>query len=148
MRGHPDWIAAELNNRRIVSICDLCADWGEPIEARNEMLVSLPVNWERFAATVIRCSTGEFRAPGGKAVPLGDGTASLAYDGRAGTRRNLLRRPDRLERETPHLHILFRRVMFTLLRAERSTPRTLDRVLGQSTSQESVRVLRRSVTQP
>jgi len=46
----------QLNARWLISICDSYADFGNPIESRNALLISSFLNWERIASSYINWS--------------------------------------------------------------------------------------------
>jgi len=147
-RPHAERLVRILNLRWIVSICDSYVDWGSASEARNAMLVSLLVNWERLAATLSTGMTGTFAEKTGEAVELWAGATTLSYNGRADTHRNLFVRLDRLVSSTPHIHVFFQYAARIILESDQATPRRLGKVIAkQDIAGESLRVLGLSRTQ-
>jgi polysaccharide pyruvyl transferase WcaK-like protein len=49
VEGNLDLAITQLNTRWLISICDSYADFGNPIESRNALLISSFLNWERLA---------------------------------------------------------------------------------------------------
>jgi len=54
VEGNLDLVVQQLDARWLVSICDSYADFGTPIEARNALLISSFLNWERITASYLQ----------------------------------------------------------------------------------------------
>ena len=52
VRGNEDRIVAELSMRWLRSVCDSFADFGNPLERRDALAISVFINMVRFAETV------------------------------------------------------------------------------------------------
>jgi hypothetical protein len=52
VRGNEDQVVAELSMRWLRSVCDTFADFGNPIERRDALAISVFINMVRFAETV------------------------------------------------------------------------------------------------
>ena len=116
VEGQLDSVLAQLSTRWLVSICDSYADHGDAIEARNALLISSFLNWERLAATYVR-----WAVPGrvGHRVdapvppdnqPLWDGLMTVQLE-RGDTVSNLLARYARLLAPTPPLLAIWRTLL-------------------------------------
>lgn len=108
VQGNIKLVLNQLNSRWLVSICDSYADFGKPIEARNALLISTFLNWERLAASYIhwsepsrttRCIDNPVDP---KNQPLWDGLVTVQLT-RGDTINNLLIRYAKLLENTPHL---------------------------------------------
>ncbi|GEM_PF-6185537 len=127
---HIGVLTAHLNTRWLVSICDTYADFGDPAEARNAMLVSLAANTERFSRTLRllenpadapAADPGTLRILAEKNLPLWDGMSTLRLATGPDTVTNLLFRLSCLMAPTPALDALFRTVLKRLLAEPGST---------------------------
>ncbi|MEM9175674.1 MAG: hypothetical protein AAGC67_10600 [Myxococcota bacterium] len=116
VEGHLDLALDQLDSRWLVSICDSYADFGDPIESRNALLISTWLNWERLAATYARAATPERTAqalearPPAPVAPLWDGlfTVHLAH---GDTSNHLLARLARSLEATPVLERIWRTLL-------------------------------------
>lgn len=122
-----DSVVGQLDARWLVSICDSYADHGDPVAARNALLISTFVTWERLAATHARwadpkrtTSRVEHPIPEHNA-PLWDGLVTV-HLARGDTTCNLLARYARLLAATPHLLQIWRDLLRRI--------RTFDSILG------------------
>jgi polysaccharide pyruvyl transferase WcaK-like protein len=111
-----DAVIRQLDARWLVSICDSYADHGDPVEARNALLISTFLTWERLAATHSRWSdptrtTSRVAHPIPEANhPLWDGLVTV-HLGRGDTTCNLLARYATLLAATPHLLRIWRELL-------------------------------------
>lgn len=116
IEGHLDLALDQLDSRWLISICDSYADFGDPITARNALLISTFLNWERLAASYIQWAEPlrttrrvDNPAPPSNA-PLWDGLVTVQL-ARGDTTNNLLIRYARLLEETPHLLRIWRALL-------------------------------------
>ena len=116
VEGNLNLVLNQLNSRWLVSICDSYADFGKPIEARNALLISTFLNWERLAASYIHWSdpsrkTRRIDNPvDPKNQPLWDGLVTVQLT-RGDTINNLLIRYAKLLEKTPHLLKIWRALL-------------------------------------
>ena len=108
IEGNLELSLAQLNSRWLVSICDSYADFGEPIEARNALLISTFLNWERLASTYIDWVTPDHTTKkSSNSIPeanrhLWDGLYTVHLR-RGDTTNNLFIRYAKSLESTPHL---------------------------------------------
>ena len=116
VEGNLNLVVNQLNSRWLVSICDSYADFGRPMEARNALLISTFLNWERLAASYIHWSepnrtTRRVDNPvDPKNYPLWDGLITVQLT-RGDTINNLLIRYAKLLKNTPHLLRIWRALL-------------------------------------
>jgi hypothetical protein len=110
-------VCAELDTRWLVSVCDTYADFGDEIEARNAMFVTLIANLEKTSQTYVRWRLPHRRTlavppwfPAPKRFRLWDGMRS--FDLAIGdVTNNLFRRLHALMEPTPHIRRIFETVL-------------------------------------
>ena len=116
IEGNIDRVCSELNTRWLVSICDTYADYGEEVEARNAMFVSLIVNLEKTSQSYVRWRIPHRRKlkvpwwcrP--RRVRLWDGMRS--FDLSIGdVTNNFFRRLNVLMEPTPHIRRIFETIL-------------------------------------
>jgi hypothetical protein len=113
IEGNLDLALAQLDSRWLVSICDSYADFGDPQEARNALLISSFVTWERMAETYMLWAEPERKtlrvespvATDGR--PLWDGLSTMLLT-RGDTTNNLFIRYARMLEPTPQLLRIWR----------------------------------------
>ncbi|MFM9091257.1 MAG: hypothetical protein ACKOUK_05900, partial [Verrucomicrobiota bacterium] len=116
VEGQLDSVIEQLDARWLVSICDSYADHGDPVEARNALLISTFLTWERLAATHARwADPSRTTARVERAIPaanhpLWDGLVTV-HLARGDTTCNLLARYTRLLSATPHLLRIWRELL-------------------------------------
>jgi hypothetical protein len=111
-----DRICRELNTRALVSVCDTYADYADPVESRNAMLVSLLVNTEKTSQSYVLWRVNyiaPFRVPLShhpRRVPLWDGMDSFHLE-IGDVTNNFFGRLDRLMSSTPTIERIYREVV-------------------------------------
>ena len=116
VEGNLDLVLKQLDARWLVSICDSYADFGEPLEARNALLISTFLNWERLAASYIQWAepgrtTRRVEGPVPEEnEPLWGGLVTVQLT-RGDTTNNLFKRYARLLAPTPHLLAIWRELL-------------------------------------
>lgn len=116
VEGNLDLVLTQLNSRWLISICDSYADFGDSVEARNALLISTFLNWERLAATYIhwsepdRTTLSVNRPVALVNEPLWDGLLTINL--RCGdTTNNMLIRYAKLLESTPYLLRIWRTLL-------------------------------------
>lgn len=147
-RTHNDWpafraevesnldaILAHFDTHALVSICDTYADYGDPVERRNAMMISLITGWEKLAETqrmaqgtlcsdaVDAAASAAITRPRG----LGDGITSIPATSGANVLPNLFSRLAGLVCESPVIFRILQTVIDRMRRHEHSTLAFLDR---------------------
>ncbi len=116
VEGDLDAVCTELNTRWLVSLCDTYVDFGEPIEQRNAMLVSMLVNWEKVAQSYVLWKSnyeGSLEVPEHhepRKLFLWDGMTSFHLE-IGDVTNNLFARTQRLLAETPQIERIYRTVL-------------------------------------
>lgn len=109
-------ICRSFNTRQLVSVCDTYADYGDPLEQRNALLVSLLVNGEKISQSYLLWRLN-YAAP--FAVPdahvpvraaLWDGMDSFHLD-IGDVTNNLFRRLGSLIKGSAHIHHIYEAVI-------------------------------------
>lgn len=121
-------LLASLNTRELISVCDTFADFGDSVESRNAMLVSVMVTMEKVSQSYLLWRLGYSRrtfdicrCASPRRVPLWDGMDS--FDLQIGdVTNNMFCRLEKLLTETPCIHRIFREVLARM--------RTHETVLG------------------
>lgn len=129
-----DDVLEQLDVRWLVSICDSYADHGDPVDARNALLIATFLNWERLAAThalwadpqrhTMRVDT----PPPAQNVPLWGGMYTVHLR-RGDTVNNMLIRYARALATTPVLLAIWRALVARIRQAD-SVLAALDRPHG------------------
>jgi hypothetical protein len=78
VKSDPEALCAVADTRWMVSVCNTYADFGEPIEAANALLVSVFVTMEKVAQTYIRWRLGY---PATLDTPVGPHRKARLWDG-------------------------------------------------------------------
>jgi hypothetical protein len=124
MELHLEEIATSFSARWIVSICDTYADHGSPIERRNGLLISVLVNMIRLADSS-RLMRGPVQPE--RLLPLKGDDRPLLFSelrslhlGEEDTLLNMAKRLDQQLSDTPHLHRLYRAILFAIHTSENS----------------------------
>jgi hypothetical protein len=111
-----DRVCRELNTRELVSVCDTYADFADPVESRNAMLVSLLANAEKTSQSFLMLRLNyiaPFRVPLShhpRRVPLWDGMDSFHLE-IGDVTNGLFGRLDRLMSSTPAIERIYREVV-------------------------------------
>ena len=131
LRSRTKEICEELNTRWLASICDTIADFGNDIERRNAMLISLLVNMEKVAQSFLHWKANykdPFEIPAQhehRKVPLWDGMTSFHVVIGDVTNR-LFGRLESLLEATPVLYAIYETVL-QRIRAEPTILGTLNK---------------------
>jgi hypothetical protein len=128
-----DDMLEQLDVRWLVSICDSYADHGDPVDARNGLLIATFLNWERLAATHALWAdpqrhTMHVDAPAAQNVPLWGGLYTVHLR-RGDTVNNMLIRYARALAATPSLLAIWRTLVARIRKAD-SVLASLDRPHG------------------
>lgn len=120
LADHQDELLATLDTRRLVSVCDTFADFGDPIERRNAMLVSVLTNMEKVAQSFLLWRLGYDPAafetadcPPPRKVRLWDGMDSF-HVVIGDVTNNMFARLHPLLDETPLIAAIFREILARL----------------------------------
>lgn len=111
-----DRICEELDTRWLVSICDTYADFGDPIEKRNAMLIVQVANFEKLWATNLLMYDVKLnpkkldKLKKNKVIPLWDGMYSFNVN-HGDITNNLFRRLNNLMEETSVLNKIYLTVL-------------------------------------
>ncbi len=111
-----DCICEELSTRRLVSLCDTFADYGDPVESRNAFFITLLVNLEKTSQTYLLWRlnyTDAFEVPPeheSKKVRLWDGMTSFHVE-IGDVTNSFFARLDRLMAPTPSINQIYRTVI-------------------------------------
>ncbi len=123
-----DAILCDVDSGWLLSICDAFADYGDPIERRNALCVSILFNWgilaptQRFAHVSLDGHAADPQALAAlqKPLPLCDGMIGMMNVHGVDLLPNLFGRLTRAVRETPIVH----RIMKTLYERIKGDPRS------------------------
>jgi hypothetical protein len=108
-------VCRALNTRQLVSVCDTYADFGDPIEGRNALMVTLLANLEKTSQSFLFWRLNyeaPFDVPPShqpRKVPLWDGMDSFHLE-IGDVTNSFFSRLDRLMRMTPHIERIYRTV--------------------------------------
>ena len=103
------------NTRQLISICDTYADYGDPVERRNALLISLLGNMEKVGQSFLLWRTGyhrPFDPPASSAprkVALWDGMDTMHAE-IGDVTNHLFARMEGMLAETPALDVIFRTI--------------------------------------
>lgn len=134
VEGNLPAVLEQLDSRWLVSVCDSYADHGDPLSARNALLISAFIAWERLAATHARWADPQRTTmrvdapPPATNGPLWDGLVTVHLR-RGDTVNNVLIRYARMLAETPVLLAVWRELL-ARVRAHDSVLAALDRPHG------------------
>ena len=116
VENDPDFTCSALNTRWLVSVADTFADYGDELERRNALYISMLANFEKLAATRLLMYDLTINTQKLKKlkknfnVPLWDGMHSFNIN-RGDMMNNLFFRIRRMMKETPVLADIFETVL-------------------------------------
>jgi len=109
-------ICKNLNTRWLISICDTYVDYGNPIEARNALIITVFTNMEKLGQTYFHMF--DLKINNEKIKKLRDEPPFELWDGmtsfhlkKGDLTSNMFRRIDWCLKETPELHLIFKTVL-------------------------------------
>lgn len=120
---NPEFTCSALDTRWLVSIADTYADYGNDIEKRNALYISMLVNFEKLSATrllIYDLTINKIRLEllkKNRVIPLWDGMYSFNVN-RGDMSMNLFYRIRTVLEDTPFLKLIFEEVLNRLLRNE------------------------------
>jgi hypothetical protein len=121
-----DQICLELDTRWLVSIADTFADYGNDIEKRNAMFISVVANFEKLWATnllmydIAKNKDKLYELKRNKIIPLWDGMYSFNIN-RGDMAPNLFARIALIMKDTPELECIFNMVIKRIVANENTT---------------------------
>jgi hypothetical protein len=147
VEGNIDLLCRALNTRWLISIMDTYADYGDSIERRDAMLVSLMVTWEKLAQTYLNAievsvSNEQVEKMKDTRFVIWDGIDTMMLGRGADVHRNLFGRLSRILEKSPVIRQVFKAVVSRLLEHEATLLSRLDDLHARELRREIRQILK------